>query len=143
MPIVETRNVQHCSNCSKSMTPDASDKVPCCSRCKFAYYCSQECQKKHWKEHKALCRPAPVLPATPPSAAVAGVRMLPGNNPPLQARPVTVPADHPIWKDGTLSPASSMVGMPLLMMIDFLFFLRSGGKMTSVLLWSCVRTKPL
>lgn len=27
-----------------------------CSRCKKAFYCSQECQAKHWKEeHKKSC----------------------------------------------------------------------------------------
>ena len=26
-----------------------------CSRCKRAQYCSQECQKAHWKEHKKVC----------------------------------------------------------------------------------------
>jgi len=27
-----------------------------CSRCKFAAYCSKECQKKHWPEHKKACK---------------------------------------------------------------------------------------
>ncbi len=26
-----------------------------CSNCKMAYYCSKECQKKDWKEHKKFC----------------------------------------------------------------------------------------
>lgn len=28
-----------------------------CSRCKRAKYCSKECQRKDWKEHKPLCVP--------------------------------------------------------------------------------------
>lgn len=27
-----------------------------CGRCKTTYYCSQECQKNHWKAHKQICR---------------------------------------------------------------------------------------
>ena len=30
-----------------------------CSRCKKVWYCSKECQKKHWPVHKARCVPAP------------------------------------------------------------------------------------
>ena len=28
-----------------------------CSRCGEAQYCGQDCQKKHWKEHKLICNP--------------------------------------------------------------------------------------
>lgn len=28
-----------------------------CSGCKQVWYCGKEHQKKHWKEHKASCRP--------------------------------------------------------------------------------------
>ena len=27
-----------------------------CSRCKAAYYCGVECQRKHWKSHKDVCK---------------------------------------------------------------------------------------
>lgn len=28
-----------------------------CSACKLVAYCGKEHQKKHWKQHKSLCRP--------------------------------------------------------------------------------------
>ncbi|KAJ7373155.1 Egl nine 1 [Desmophyllum pertusum] len=34
-----------------------------CSRCKSAFYCSKECQKSHWKAHKANCTPPHTIPA--------------------------------------------------------------------------------
>lgn len=39
-----------CGNCSK---PDCQKR---CSCCKLVYYCSDECQKAHWKTHKHSCR---------------------------------------------------------------------------------------
>eukprot|EP00746_Dinoflagellata_sp_MGD_P077714 gnl/MRDRNA2_/MRDRNA2_31149_c0_seq1.p1 gnl/MRDRNA2_/MRDRNA2_31149_c0~~gnl/MRDRNA2_/MRDRNA2_31149_c0_seq1.p1 ORF type:complete len:349 (-),score=69.76 gnl/MRDRNA2_/MRDRNA2_31149_c0_seq1:77-1123(-) len=38
-----------CSNCGK----DAAEKM--CSACSVACYCSEECQKLHWKSHKKIC----------------------------------------------------------------------------------------
>jgi tetratricopeptide (TPR) repeat protein len=43
----------YCSNCNKEL-----EKVLRCGRCKQEVYCSQECQRIHWKQgdHKKLCR---------------------------------------------------------------------------------------
>lgn len=39
-----------CATCHK---PDAKNK---CGTCKAVYYCSRDCQKKHWLKHKELCK---------------------------------------------------------------------------------------
>ena len=53
------------------LSPDASISVSCvspcvvcgkadhtraCSGCKLTAYCGRDCQKKHWPQHKAVCR---------------------------------------------------------------------------------------
>lgn len=35
---------------------EAEVKLKTCSRCHNAMYCSVECQRKHWAEHKPLCK---------------------------------------------------------------------------------------
>ena len=39
-----------CSNCFKF------GEFAKCSRCRKVCYCSRECQKAHWKEHKKECK---------------------------------------------------------------------------------------
>ena len=39
--------------CSYCQTPAAKSR---CGGCKSAYYCDRNCQSKHWKEHKKICR---------------------------------------------------------------------------------------
>lgn len=41
-----------CSFCSKTLQQPRA-----CSRCKVVFYCRPECQKGHWKMHKAACKP--------------------------------------------------------------------------------------
>lgn len=43
-----------CSNCAK-VPKDTDTRYKVCSRCKMYSYCSQQCQKEHWKEHKNTC----------------------------------------------------------------------------------------
>ena len=41
-----------CENCK-----GREKKMMVCGQCRQAYYCSRECQKKNWKEHKKICSP--------------------------------------------------------------------------------------
>ena len=41
-----------CNNCLTDTDPD---KFKLCVSCKTVRYCSKECQKLHWREHKVLC----------------------------------------------------------------------------------------
>lgn len=44
---------QQCTGCGA--TREAVGKLRACRGCKTALYCSAECQKRHWKEHKKVC----------------------------------------------------------------------------------------
>jgi hypothetical protein len=48
-----------CRNCGKGKSSDGVNLLRC-SRCSIAKYCSPECQRADWKEHKKLCA-KPVL----------------------------------------------------------------------------------
>ena len=47
-------NPQVCSYCLNPPSPE----LKTCSACKAAWYCSIECQRNHWKVHKAPCKVA-------------------------------------------------------------------------------------
>ncbi|CAG8948710.1 hypothetical protein HYFRA_00001831 [Hymenoscyphus fraxineus] len=42
-----------CQVCEK--LPTMNNKLSLCQRCKLVHYCSRECQKIDWKEHKVVC----------------------------------------------------------------------------------------
>ncbi|KAI9016874.1 hypothetical protein DFJ74DRAFT_678661 [Hyaloraphidium curvatum] len=46
---------QVCNGCGACSTDKSNFQR--CSRCKVASYCSRECQRDHWSEHKKICRP--------------------------------------------------------------------------------------
>src|SRR6056300_1334825 len=43
-----------CANCGKAEVDDV--KLKNCTACKLVKYCSVECQKNHWKQHKKACK---------------------------------------------------------------------------------------
>lgn len=48
------RETNVCRLCGKSEKPDGSALMTC-SRCKRAKYCSRDCQKADWKQHRNVC----------------------------------------------------------------------------------------
>ena len=46
-----------CGGCGKDENAGMGPLMKC-ARCKNRVYCSKECQKYHWKWHKAVCKPA-------------------------------------------------------------------------------------
>eukprot|EP00808_Paulinella_micropora_P017664 g41150.t1 len=47
------RKDRKCNSCSKQTSWEKSR----CSRCKRAFYCSVECQRRDWPVHKSVCVP--------------------------------------------------------------------------------------
>ena len=41
-----------CSNCGGS----GDGLLSKCSACKWTVYCSKDCQREHWKQHKLMCK---------------------------------------------------------------------------------------
>ncbi|EFJ39547.1 hypothetical protein VOLCADRAFT_100836 [Volvox carteri f. nagariensis] len=64
----------------------APGKLLRCAACDSAWYCNQECQRKHFKEHKALCRALRLFHSlqTPAAAPHATTTEAP---PPCNCRP--------------------------------------------------------
>ena len=44
-----------CDHCA--VYPRQQGTLKICSRCRVAKYCSQECQRAAWKQHKKMCHP--------------------------------------------------------------------------------------
>ncbi|KAJ3292454.1 hypothetical protein HDU79_001409 [Rhizoclosmatium sp. JEL0117] len=54
-----------CSYCGRLAMDASGGRLKSCAACRAAFYCTTECQKAHWKEHKVRCRESkeePVLP---------------------------------------------------------------------------------
>jgi hypothetical protein len=49
----EEETTKKCEGCDAAETSSGAFKL--CAKCKQVRYCSRDCQKKHWKEHKKDC----------------------------------------------------------------------------------------
>jgi len=50
-----------CITCAVCQQPPSADvRLKLCKQCQQRWYCSRECQKRHWPEHKRGC--SPILP---------------------------------------------------------------------------------
>ncbi len=47
---------RQCEACGALDSPGSALRK--CTRCTVVYYCSKDCQKRHWKEHRPRCLPA-------------------------------------------------------------------------------------
>ncbi|KAI0702302.1 hypothetical protein BC835DRAFT_1411127 [Cytidiella melzeri] len=103
-----------CSKCGTA--PQDGAQLQRCSRCKLTFYCGADCQNTAWKTHKRVCKapPACTLKLTEPGSAVKATRLLGGHNRPFYPVATIVPASHPVWTTGAISPLSQIVGLPLL-----------------------------
>ena len=57
MADTESSQVPSCANCSK-VQEDGATPLQRCARCRTTHYCSKDCQKADWKNHKKNCGPA-------------------------------------------------------------------------------------
>lgn len=48
-------HLRPCHVCEKYAHQVGLTRLKACGKCHAAFYCSTECQKKHWKEHKTRC----------------------------------------------------------------------------------------
>lgn len=59
-----------CATCKKDRS-SISGPLKKCSRCDGPRYCSQECQRAHWKLHKKTCKPSTAITGANTSANTA------------------------------------------------------------------------
>lgn len=62
--IVMPHPVTKCSSCKRDCPPGGV-KLKRCTKCYRVGYCDQSCQKSHWSQHKANCKPNPELVGCP------------------------------------------------------------------------------
>jgi hypothetical protein len=57
-----------CDACGSAPT----ERLKRCGSCRAARYCSAACQRAHWAEHKATCRPSAAAPAGDATSGISG-----------------------------------------------------------------------
>ena len=60
---LQSQSHEECANCKK-----AQPNLKKCGACGKVQYCSKECQRVHWKEHKSNCKESSTAPTTTPTS---------------------------------------------------------------------------
>ncbi|CAM6085172.1 unnamed protein product [Calypogeia fissa] len=79
MAEVATESIRSCITCHK-LESDLGEKLKNCAKCPNTLYCSRECQKADWKQHKRVCaskqasnKEAPTASPSPDFTAVDNI----------------------------------------------------------------------
>ena len=65
-----------CDNCGKNES-QLTIPLKCCAKCRQCSYCSRDCQKADWKNHKKVCRKQPAADQSSTNDLVAAFNALP------------------------------------------------------------------
>jgi MYND finger/Domain of unknown function (DUF4470) len=102
-----------CANCSSAGSTSR------CSRCRRVYYCSRDCQRRHWKHHKKTCNdksthrvpsptPAPPTSSSSSSSSSSSVPSSEHNNIIDMIRAVAADSEDEIKREAAQSASSLM-----------------------------------
>ena len=58
-----------CAHCGKRAAVSTTPELLTCSRCHACAYCSRDCQRAHWRSHKASCHDAVLAESVAAGAA--------------------------------------------------------------------------
>ena len=77
--------------CEGCQTPGSSPgQLRVCSGCVQVSYCSQTCQKKHWKQHKSKCRPFKLIPFPGKGLGLVATKLIKKSDVFIKENPVLV-----------------------------------------------------
>jgi len=106
--------------CANTAFSNVGDKH--CAACKSVWYCSTECQKKHWPMHKIACKktrgsksaPSDATDTTQPQGDIPCVKIFGSNSGGGRYEDVTIPSTDPIFGNTPL-PVTVKFRYPLVM----------------------------
>jgi NADH pyrophosphatase NudC (nudix superfamily) len=54
--MIKEKKFKFCGQCGKSAKEVGKNNLSKCDRCRCVRYCSVDCQRANWKEHKQICK---------------------------------------------------------------------------------------
>ncbi|KAJ6603566.1 hypothetical protein DFH09DRAFT_1124608 [Mycena vulgaris] len=88
-PSRELKSLSKRAFCYQCQVTKRVGELKLCSRCRSAKYCSQGCQKAHWKTHKAYCKSSEEVKLETNDEAWKGVFEAYGHKKPNVLEPIT------------------------------------------------------